>query len=95
MKTCSFPIHYILYNFVPIQADFKFISVGMMIRSPFNPDEYSDSHPKDKNIIHIKNLWYVWRSEMVLKQKSRFGAKWGMVNIWGRATVTNYNNSKW
>jgi len=24
MKTCSFPIHYILYNFVPIQADFKF-----------------------------------------------------------------------
>ena len=32
-----------------------------MIRSPFYPDEYSDSHPKDENIIHLKNLWYVWQ----------------------------------
>ena len=37
-----------------------FNSVGMMIRSPFYPDEYSDSHPKDENIIHFKNLRYVW-----------------------------------
>lgn len=31
-----------------------------MIRSPFHPGEYSDSHPKHENIIHLKNLWYVW-----------------------------------
>jgi hypothetical protein len=31
----------------------------MMIRSPFHPDEYSDSHSKDENIIPLKNLRYV------------------------------------
>jgi len=32
-----------------------------MIRSLFYSDKYSDSHLKDENITHLKNLWYVWQ----------------------------------
>jgi hypothetical protein len=66
MKNWSFRKHNILYKLCFDPSRFKihdalpssvpFNSVWMMIRSPFYPDEYSDIHPKDENISHLKNL---------------------------------------
>ena len=36
-------------------------SIRMIILFLFHTEEYSDSHPKDEDIIRLKNRWWVWQ----------------------------------